>query len=114
MKTTSWQPITQLLQQEHTSLQNIIKKLQQLKQTDSWLKAHLDKTLVARCHVANLRDNCLVLITDNASISTQIRLQMPDIVALCQQNPDLQHIKSIQCKIRIPSSSSHQAGFEAL
>src|SRR3990167_5790523 len=107
MTTTSWQPITELLQKEHTTLQGIIKKLQQLQKADAWLKIHLDKALASRCRVANLRDNCLVLITENASISTQILLQMPELIVLCQKNLDLQHIKTIQCKIRIPSPTAH-------
>src|SRR3990167_170659 len=104
MTTNSYQPVTHLLQHEHTNLQVIMKKVEQLKRIDTWIKSHLDSPLAANFQVANLRDNCLILMTSNASIATQLRLYMHEIVTICKQDPDLSHIKTIQCKIGYPIS----------
>lgn len=102
-----WQSVTEVLHTEHASLNTVFSKIQQLKQLDTWFKNCLeqDHHLAKRCHVANLRENILILVVDNASIATQLRLLVPELLKrLKLQHSSLQDVQHIHCKVRLPAS----------
>jgi hypothetical protein len=92
------------LQTENRDLRTLFSKIKLITDLNAQLLPLLPDTLRDYCQVANLIQNRLILLTANASIATQIRLQSPDILTQFKQSPLLKHIQSIHCKVR-PTST---------
>src|SRR3990167_10371971 len=94
--------IKQLLQKNNEFLYGIQEKLSLLQRIHLWLLEYLDPELAKHCCVANIRIPTLILMADNASAATQIKLLSRHLLELCKKNPDLKDIKEILCKVRSP------------
>ncbi len=83
-------PITDVLHQ-NKSLHNLSLHSQRLNQINLALQQALPADFISRCHLANMRDNTLILHTDSASVANLLRFQSD---TLCQQI-------SAQCDVTI-------------
>lgn len=91
--------ITEIMSQDHTSLQFILTKVKLLAELDLFLKQVLEPNLATQCQVANLNSDTLVIITKNAAIATTLRFKVPDLLPQLQQHPALKNIYHIRCKV---------------
>lgn len=95
-------PIKQLLQTEHSALQQIFAKVQQLKQLNEVLVLCLEPKLKKHCIVANIYTDKLVVLVENAAIATRLRFCVPELLPQLQQkHPLLRNIKTIECKVHV-------------
>ncbi|MFU8797515.1 MAG: DUF721 domain-containing protein [Gammaproteobacteria bacterium] len=60
------------------------------------LKKNLPSPLQKHCQVANLRDNCLIIMTDSAAWATQIRFLTPDLLKCLKQTPELYNLRTLE------------------
>lgn len=92
---------------------------------DSLLSGFLSPDLASRFQVANLRQDCLILITPSASLATRLRLQTREILSLLHASGFRQvqnlvvHVAPLQKpqtepKIRRPASSAAQEAAERI
>ena len=88
------------LQNASQQLKSIFEKVSAIKKVQQKVLSHLDTNTVKQCQVANIVGSKLVLIFTNGSLATQVRYQARDILAKFAQDPALQHIKYIECKVR--------------
>lgn len=107
MSGATQQAITQVLQQDSKLWEGLIIKIKQLKQLNKILHAHLDPKLALHCEVANLDQDCLIVITNSAIWATQFRFQAPALLPLLKQHPLLFQLKTLTCKIQ-PQIPKHQ------
>ncbi len=95
-------PIGQLLKTEHSALERIFAKVQQLKQVNEVFLACLDSKLKRHCVVANIYTDKLVILVENAAVGTQLRFSTPDLLPLLRQkHPLLREIKLIEWKVKV-------------
>ena len=81
-------------------LRFIFSKIKRLQELNRKIFSYLDPKLAEYCQVANSIENKLVLVVANGSVATQIRYLTADLLNYCKQEPALQHIKTIECKVR--------------
>ncbi len=91
---------THILNNEGKSLANLLKKVEQLNQFNRIFAQYLDPNIAAHCKIANLQNNCLIVIVENGSWATQLRFLIPDLIVKLNQHPHLQMVKAICCKTR--------------
>lgn len=75
-------------------------RLKILKELNTKISAILNKELKESCQVANVINERLILIATNASVATQLRFQIPDLLKRFKKDPLLKKIRDIQCKVR--------------
>lgn len=93
-------PIGQLLKTEHSALQRIFAKVQQLRQLNDILTQCLDPKLRNHCLVANVYADKLIVLAENAAFATQFRFYIPELLPLLRQkHPLLRELKEIECKL---------------
>lgn len=95
--------ITQYLQQDHPLLGNVLSKLSQLEQWNSWLKECLpeqNKTLTQHCFIVNRAGASLIVIADNPHWVTRLRFHVPELLVKLKQYPGLETIQAICCKVQ--------------
>lgn len=93
-------PIGQLLKTEHSALQRIYVKVQQLKQVNEVFVSCLEPRFRKHCVVANIYTDRLVILVENAAIATQLRFSSPDLLPLLRKkHPLLRELKIIDYKI---------------
>lgn len=83
-------PITDVLQ-KNKPIHNLSLHSQRLNQINLVLQQILPADFISRCHLANIRNNNIILQTDSASIANLLRFQAD---AICQQI-------SAQCQLDI-------------
>ena len=83
-----------------TSLGSLSNKAAYLQRLNLAVKALLPVEQAANCHVANVRDNILILHLDSAEWATALHYQNTDLLAQLRQQPSYAGLKSIQYKIR--------------
>ena len=106
--------ITHYLQQYNPILSNLLSKLSQLEQWNSWLKECLldqNKTLTQHCFIVNLVGTSLIVIADNPHWVTRLRFHIPELLVKLKQYPGLENIQAICCKVQpnyVPASLSNR------
>lgn len=96
------------LSHESKNLNNILTKVKELDELNQKLAHYLEPNLSKYCQVANRIGNRLVILTANASIATQLRFQGIDLLRKFKQEPILQKIQEIHCKVRPPFESTRR------
>lgn len=81
-------------------LKFIFDKVRALNLIQEKVQTHLDPVVAKYCQVANLAENRLVLLVANGSVATQIRFMTNELLKKFSQDPSLQHIRQIECKVR--------------
>jgi hypothetical protein len=89
-----------ILKHEGKALGNLLKKVGQLDEFNHIFAQYIDSNLAAHCRIANLQNNCLIVVVDNGAWATQLRFHIPDLLAQLRQHPGLEQLKSICCKTR--------------
>lgn len=100
MSHDSQQAITHVLQQDSKILDTLLCKLKQLKQLQAILTESLEAKLASHCLVANLENDCLIVITDSALWATQFRFQASQLLLKLRLHPQLFNLRNVECKIR--------------
>src|SRR5437763_77790 len=101
MDNTNATPLKQLFQTEHSALERIFRKVQQLQQLDTLFRQYLQPHLAKHCVVANYYTDKLVVLAANASVATQVRFSSADILPRLRKHPLLKDIKSVECKVNV-------------
>lgn len=96
---------THILVNDSKILQTIIKKVDELNYFYSLLSKQLDPLIARHCQVTKFEKNCLFILVDNGSWATQLRFQIPDLMAKLRAYPELEKLGGIICKIRPPLNS---------
>jgi len=94
------QSLANYLTQAPQGLQQVMRKAKELQLLQKTILSTLEPSWQKDCDIANLRDGCLVLITTNATIATQITFKAPELLKQLRANTTLPLIKEIRCKVR--------------
>ena len=107
--------ITHYLQHDSRTLGNLLSKLGQLQQWNSWLKECLldqNKMLTQHCFIVNLIGTSLIVIADNPHWVIRLRFHIPELLIQLRQYPGLENIQAMCCKVQphyiFASSSTHR------
>ncbi len=97
-----------ILKNESKTLHNLFKKLDQLHELNRVFALYVEAGIVSHCQVANLQNNCLIVIVDSANWATQLRFLIPDVIAKMKRHSGLENLQAICCKTR-PDTQKHSA-----
>jgi hypothetical protein len=89
-----------ILKNEGKALLHLFQKLDQLKELNRIFAQYAEPGIVAHCKIANLQNNCLIVIVDNGNWATQLRFHIPNLIVQMRQHTVLQNLKAICCKTR--------------
>lgn len=89
-----------ILKHEGNTLGNLLKKVDQLNEFNRIFAQYLEPPIAAHCKVANVQNNCLIVIVDSGNWATQLRFHIPDLLAKLRAHPHMHALKSICCKTR--------------
>ncbi|MHB1948120.1 MAG: DUF721 domain-containing protein [Gammaproteobacteria bacterium] len=89
-----------VLKHENKSLQGLMGQLNELQELNALLTEHLDPEIAKHCQVVKFEKNCLFVIVDNGNWATQLRFNIPDVMARLRQTTKLKNISGIICKTR--------------
>jgi hypothetical protein len=89
-----------ILKNEGKTLSGLLKKVDQLREFNSIFAQYVEPHIATHCKIANLQNNCLIVIVDSGNWATQLRFHIPDILSKMRQHPSLQGVKAICCKTR--------------
>lgn len=82
-------------------LTHIIQKAKQLSQLNLTLQAILDPELQSHCEVANFAEDTLILHVSDGMWATRIRYSIPQLISALKNQPGLEGLKKITCKVRV-------------
>ena len=82
----------------------VLERAKQLRKLSFQLKTMVDAPLNEHIHVANIRDNTLIIGTDSAVWHTRVKYLAPSILDQMKQIKGLENLKSIEFRIQ-PSVS---------
>jgi hypothetical protein len=87
---------------DNHALGELLVKLNQLKQWNSWLEESLanEKTLLTHCQIVGLSGTSLIAIADSAHWVTRLRFYIPDLLPKLRKYHGLEKIESISCKVQ--------------
>lgn len=92
MKTSPHPPLSRLSRQ----LSQLIEKAEELIKIEQVVQTYFDPDLTQHCHVANLRNDCLIIAIDNAAWATQLRFMIPRLLEQLKIEPLLKKLKKIE------------------
>lgn len=95
-----------ILNNDSKTLQTLLSQLKELKQFNDLLNQHLEPSLAQHCQAVRIDKDCLIVIVDNGHWATQLRFQIPRLLAQLRNSSPLQNLKGIICKVR-PEYTSH-------
>lgn len=88
---------------DHTvavSLRHLQEQVREIERLSKQFNALIDPALADYISVAGQKKQTLILIVDNASVATHIKLIAPDLIeALAKNAPEL-HITALKCKVK--------------
>lgn len=93
--------IKNLMQTDNSALQRIFAKAAQLKELNDILMQFIDPKLKRSCLVANLHEDKLIVLAQNASVATHFRFSIPELLPQLQKHPLLKGINKIECKVSL-------------
>ncbi len=89
-----------ILKHQNKILQNIMNKIDELKNLNQIFAENLEPHIVKHCEVVKFEKNCLFVIVENGNWTTQLRFQIPDLIKKLQKHVELQNLNGIICKTR--------------
>lgn len=89
-----------ILKNDGKTLKGLFQKVDQLREFNDIFAQYAEPGIVSHCKIANLQNNCLIVIVDSGNWATQLRFQIPDLLAKMRQHPCLAGLKAICCKTR--------------
>ena len=108
MSDSSSKKANRYFQSDNKDLQLLFAKIKELDILNQKIAGYLDPNIRKYCQVANFSGNRLTIVVANGSVATQIRFQTNDLLRQFKQDPLLQTIQDIYCKVR-PAPISHTA-----
>lgn len=99
MTNFSQQNIAQFFQNNGKDLQIFLTKLGHLNKLNQVLIDNIEPSLATHCRVVDLKENCLVLMTESAIWATHLRFHIPQLLTKLRQYPQLQTLTQIHCKV---------------
>jgi hypothetical protein len=92
----------QLLANSYGFLCQLSQHSQMLERVDKLFQDSLPIPLYPHCHVANLREQTLIVHTDSSIWATRLRLIMPELKQLWGQNTLMPTINQVIIQVRPP------------
>lgn len=96
--------INQLLTNSTGGFAQVLERAKQLRKLTTQLRNLVDAPLNQHIHVANVRDNVLVIGTDSAVWHTRIKYLAPVILDQMKQHKGLEKLESVEFRVQ-PSFS---------
>ncbi|MCK5718305.1 MAG: DUF721 domain-containing protein [Thiomargarita sp.] len=81
-------------------LSHLLHHCDMLKQLNKIVKASLPVPLNQHCHVANFRNNILIIYSDSPLWANRLRFMTPELVSQLRQNRVSPTIEHIEIKVR--------------
>ena len=85
---------------ESNALGAILQKAAFLASLQALFNRYVEKNTAKHCHVANLSNQRLIVITDSGNWATQLRFQIPDLIKKLREHDILKDLQAICCKTR--------------
>ena len=101
--------IGEVLNNSGGGLAQVLQRAKQLRKLSFQLKKMVDAPLNEHIHVANIRDNILIIGTDSAVWHTRIKYLAPTILEQVKQIKGLEHMQKIEFRIQPASVTPDQA-----
>ena len=95
-----------ILNNDSKTLQTLLGQLKELQQLSGLFSQNLEPSLAQHCQVSRIDKGCLIVMVDNGHWATQLRFQIPQLLAKLRASPSLQDLKGIICKVR-PEYAPH-------
>lgn len=92
----------QLLANSYGFLCQLSQHKKMLEQVDKRFQDSLPIPLKQHCHVANLREQTLIVHTDSSLMATRLRLIIPELLLLWRQNQSMPTINQVIVQVRPP------------
>jgi len=92
----------QLLANSYGFLCQLSQHSQMLEQVEKRFQDSLPIPLNQHCHVANLREQTLIVHTDSSLWATRLRLIIPELLPLWRQNQSMPTINQVIVQVRPP------------
>src|SRR5262245_6534608 len=108
MKEYSYKKADIFLETDNRELKSVFAKIKDIAELNKQVIPYLEPNVANYCQVANQEGKRLILVVANGSVATQLRFQTLDLLRKFKQNPKLQHIQEIQCKVRPPQPTSNR------
>jgi hypothetical protein len=102
IKISKMKSFGQLLTNSYGFLSQLSQHSQMLEQVNHKFQDSLPIPLNQYCHVANLREQTLIVHTDSSLWATRLRLIIPDLKQLWQQNQSMPAINQVIVQVRPP------------
>jgi hypothetical protein len=93
---TSAHSINDIINRPNNELANLLNKANQLKSLDALINPLLPAHLRKHCHVANLNDQRLSLVTTSGTWATQLRYQSSALLSQLRQHKEYAAIAQIR------------------
>ena len=99
--------INQVLSKSTGGFAQVLERAKQLRKLTSQLRNMVDAPLNQHIHVANIRDNILIIGTDSAVWHTRIKYLAPAILTQMQQLKGLESLQSVEFRVQPTSTGSN-------
>lgn len=100
-------PIGQVLKNSSGGFAQVLERAKELRKLTFTLRNLVDAPLNEHIHVANIRDNILVIGTDSAVWHTRIKYLAPSILEQMKQVQGLENLKSVEFRIQPSQTNAH-------
>lgn len=100
--------INQVLNNSSGGFAQVLERAKELRKLTFKLRNLVDAPLNEHIHVANIRDNILVIGTDSAVWHTRIRYLAPTILEQMQQIKGLEKLESVEFRVQ-PTGNNAQS-----
>jgi hypothetical protein len=97
--------IGQVLNNSSGGFAQVLERAKQLRKLTNQLRNLVDAPLNQHIHVANIRDNILIIGTDSAVWHTRIKYLAPTILEQMKQHKGLEKLQTVEFRVQ-PSSTT--------
>jgi len=98
--------IGQVLSNSSGGFAQVLERAKQLRKLTSQLRNMVDAPLNQHIHVANIRDNILIIGTDSAVWHTRIKYLAPTILEQMKQHKGLEKLQTVEFRVQPSSTGS--------
>lgn len=99
--------IGQVLNNSSGGFAQVLERAKQLRKLTGQLRNMVDAPLNQHIHVANIRDNILIIGTDSAVWHTRIKYLAPAILAQMKQRKGLEKLEAVEFRVQPSSTGSN-------
>ncbi|VVC76335.1 hypothetical protein AQUSIP_16460 [Aquicella siphonis] len=106
MKDSSFRKADAFIGSQSRDLGSLFAKIRSLAALNQKISGYLAPEIAPYCQAANLTGGKLIFTVANGSIATRLRFMSADLLRQFSCDPGLKHIRLIECKVRLTSSSA--------